>query len=379
MAGNAFGWYGPLIDLADAASHVGSYVQLLVFVRASRPVQRFKASNGGELVRTDVHVGDDTRSYFSICVWQKQMGEVIFAGDVVLIQNVKIVKFGGALEATTVPSSSLLLLVRSHQLLASRGIEELLIQSRVGTGTKGKLGKVLSWAQATGPKLHCTNYPISGWEVQRKNWKVHQDQNLCECISILEILNLAETCRALFYGSIGEICLPFNMNVEGDFEVDKLFVSKRLFKMGDSKTIDDFICLGCKLCGSPVDPRIMETKDPLYCEKSTNHLHDICSIYRPFLLYVWDQSAHIPLLVKNKAAEIFFGNVTAENINECYKGKRSRIDFCKVWLILLKLSLQQGKNSPLKFEININCDRKSGRFELITVKMPCNSRKEGSQ
>ncbi|KAK1279318.1 hypothetical protein QJS04_geneDACA020694 [Acorus gramineus] len=33
------GWCGPLIDLSSAASHVGDYVQLVVFVRQSRLVQ----------------------------------------------------------------------------------------------------------------------------------------------------------------------------------------------------------------------------------------------------------------------------------------------------------------------------------------------------
>ncbi|XP_068639046.1 uncharacterized protein [Aristolochia californica] len=373
MAASAIGWYGPLIDLADAASHIGSYVQLLVFVHTSRPIQRFKASNGGTLSRTDICVGDDTRLYFSICVWQKQMSAMIVAGNVVLIQNVKIVKFGGAVEATTVPSSSLLHLVHSHQLLASKGIEELLAQSKVGTRTKEKLKKVLSWVEATGSKLHRNNQSnISDREVQDKNWKVHEEKNH-ECRLISEVLDLAETCRAVFCGSIGEICMPFNMNIEGEFEVEKLFISKRLLMMGDCKIIDDLICSGCKLCGSPLDSELMEDRGPLYCDKSTNHLHDICSIYRPFLLYVWDQSAHIPLLVKNKAAEILFGNITAESIYECCKGRRRRPDFYKIWLILLKLLLQQGKNSPFKFEITVNCDRQSARFDLVTLIMPCYS------
>ena len=37
MAG--MGWYGPLIDLSRASSHVGDYVQLLVFVHKSTPIQ----------------------------------------------------------------------------------------------------------------------------------------------------------------------------------------------------------------------------------------------------------------------------------------------------------------------------------------------------
>lgn len=36
---SAIGWYGPLIDLSNAALHVGDFVQLLVLVHRSTPVQ----------------------------------------------------------------------------------------------------------------------------------------------------------------------------------------------------------------------------------------------------------------------------------------------------------------------------------------------------
>lgn len=37
---STIGWYGPLIDLSEAASHVGDFVvQLIVFVHCSTPVQ----------------------------------------------------------------------------------------------------------------------------------------------------------------------------------------------------------------------------------------------------------------------------------------------------------------------------------------------------
>ncbi|KAK2999237.1 hypothetical protein RJ639_024257 [Escallonia herrerae] len=35
----AMGWYGPLIDLSKASSHIGDYVQLLVLVHRSTPIQ----------------------------------------------------------------------------------------------------------------------------------------------------------------------------------------------------------------------------------------------------------------------------------------------------------------------------------------------------
>lgn len=112
----AIGWYGPLIDLSQAASHRGDYVQLLVFVHTCRPIQvrpslslshlsatisspiqlflllqKHKSSNANEreppISRTDIHVGDDTRSYFSVSIWNKHMGSMISAGDIVLLQS----------------------------------------------------------------------------------------------------------------------------------------------------------------------------------------------------------------------------------------------------------------------------------------------------
>lgn len=39
MANSGIGWFGPQIDLSDAPSHVGDFVQLLVFVHRSVPLQ----------------------------------------------------------------------------------------------------------------------------------------------------------------------------------------------------------------------------------------------------------------------------------------------------------------------------------------------------
>lgn len=55
MAG-AIGWYGPLIDLSKAASHIGDYVQLLVFVHRTTPVQYKMAKGGREVIRTDIQM-----------------------------------------------------------------------------------------------------------------------------------------------------------------------------------------------------------------------------------------------------------------------------------------------------------------------------------
>lgn len=142
-------------------------------------------------------------------------------------------------------------------------------------------------------------------------------------------------------------------------------------------------------------------------------------------LYLWDESDYMPILVKNRAAEILFGNIKAEKVYSSYRqqmlnknhdlsredkvkdstarfknnldgsvigllsscpsnahkslqseGKqRHAVNFnsYQIWLIFLKLLLQQGKNSPLKFEITVNSslDTENGRFEMASASLPC--------
>ena len=64
-------------------------------------------------------------------------------------------------------------------------------------------------------------------------------------------------------------------------------------------------------------------------------------------LYVFDECGYIPVVVKNKAAEILFGNIKAESVDSTYKsqtcgqrGNKSTEDQCgqglnfySLWLI----------------------------------------------
>ena len=140
---------------------------------------------------------------------------------------------------------------------------------------------------------------------------------------------------------------------------------------------------------------------------------------------MWDESDYMPVLVKNSAAEILFGNIKAEKVYSSYReqvlnhnpGPRhkckdkdaaarlaknlrlsaeglsstSKLDVSKslqleekhlpvkkfnfyaVWLIFLKMLLQQGNNSPLKFEIIVDpsLNVENGRFEMVSATMPC--------
>lgn len=45
------------------------------------------ARNGGELVRMNILVGDETRSYFPVTIWQRHMSSQILAGHIFLLQS----------------------------------------------------------------------------------------------------------------------------------------------------------------------------------------------------------------------------------------------------------------------------------------------------
>lgn len=116
-------------------------------------------SNGGEVIRTDIKVADDTRSFFSVSLWQRKMAAAAIPGDVVLLQSklqritisqligktdstfacnkfhlhlffpfvrdvsdVKVRKFGDSIEATTAHCSSLVCIIHPYEALLSEGI-----------------------------------------------------------------------------------------------------------------------------------------------------------------------------------------------------------------------------------------------------------------
>ncbi|KAH7567895.1 hypothetical protein ACOSP7_009870 [Xanthoceras sorbifolium] len=418
---SAIGWYGPLIDLSRAASHVGDLVQLIVFVHRSTPFQ-YKLSKGGEAVRTDIHVGDDTRPFFCVSLWQKQMGLTAIAGDVILLQNVKLIKFGDVVEAKTVQYSSLQCLIHPYESLMSKGIDELLVGCQVGKTTKEKLSKVIEWVQRSKSAFRI-ELPSSQKRQLSRNWNVPEERKSRDCFSLSEVTRLTNSCKATFNASVGEIFLPITWRQLGEFENEKMFISRRLFKLVDKDLVEDLVCTGCQLCGSPLDLGCGSTLErnsvPLHCDRSSNRLHVVNFIYRPFMLYVWDELEYMPLLVRNNGAELLFGNIKAERVYQCYKERKhdqypdtkdvkrenhynnaratklhkvateavlhscsldaekqqcdKNINSYLIWLILLRMLLKQGKNSPLKFEVVVNggLDKENGRYEMVGVSVPC--------
>ncbi|XP_044510500.1 uncharacterized protein LOC123229012 isoform X2 [Mangifera indica] len=312
---SAIGWYGPLIDLQRAHLHVGDLVQLLVFVHRSTPVQ-YKLSKGGEAIRTDIQVGDDTRPFFSVCLWQKQMGSMAIAGDVILLENVKIIKFGGVVEARTDQYSSLQCLIHPYESLLSKGVDDLILDCQVGKTTKEKLSKVIEWVQRTKSNF-CVELCSSQRRPLLRNWKVLEERKSWKCLSLSEASHFTDNCNVIFNASVGEMFLPITWKAPGEVDYEKMFISRRLSTIEDNDLAEDLICTGCHLCDLPLDSRYRSTSEqnsvPLYCERSSNRLH---------ALYVWDELEYLPLLVRNKAAELLFGNIRAERVYQCYPGKK---------------------------------------------------------
>ncbi|CAI9266599.1 unnamed protein product [Lactuca saligna] len=378
------GWYGPLIDLSQASSHSGHFVQLLVLVHNTLPVQ-YKTSGVGKVIRTDIQVGDDTRRYFPVSIWQKHMESMLKPGNIILLQNVKVTQYGDVVEARTVQQSSIQCLVDSYEAIHSKGENNLMKVNHIGIATKEKLKKVVAWVVRVEPipnKHLLHNYKRNQ---NLKNWKLHEETQHKDCLSLSDVSRLNDSCNASFFASIGEIFLP----IMGEFEEERMFIRSRIFSSAYKNLTEDLICTGCQLCGAPLNSefgsRIEQETVPLYCQKSSNRLHVVSLIYRPFLLYVWDESAYVPVVVKNKAAEILVGNIKAESVHSTYQkqkqgcGQRANksmedqcLDFYSLWLILLKSLLQPGKNSPLKFKVRVDMTKKweNGRFEMLSFSLP---------
>ncbi|XP_022138607.1 uncharacterized protein LOC111009710 isoform X2 [Momordica charantia] len=338
------------------------------------------------------------------------MAATAVPGDVVLLQNVKLRKFGDAVEATTVHCSSLVCVIHPYEALVSEDADDLLANCRAGLVAKEKLRKVVEWVKGAGSTF-CN---IKWNNNQRnnhffRNWKLPEKRMSKDCFSLSEVSYLTESCKAIFDASIGEIFLLSPRMDLDEPRKEKMFVSRRLDNYEDTFLAEDLICTGCQICGCPLGlesgPVVDQNSVPLYCPKSLNRLHVVSMIYKPFMLYVWDESECIPLLVKNQAAEILFGNIKAEKVYSYYseqksnpkpnseavteakhssasvansqrairKGERPSRNIYFIWLIFLKMLLQQGKNSPLKFEITVNTsvDKESGRFEMVSSSFPC--------
>ncbi|KAJ1271256.1 hypothetical protein BS78_06G115300 [Paspalum vaginatum] len=394
-------WYGPLIDLSAAASHVGGFVQLLAAVRSVLPHQERNAATGRTYQKAIVEVGDDTRSSFCVSLWSSKHTSTIVAGDVLLLQNIKIVEFRNGLEGRASQISAVQILLNSKGLLNAEpeGIGDLISSCKVGDTTKSKLRRVADWTLrskcATGENHHQL-------QVVSKNWKETKENGSTDFLSVSELLSQRKFCNLNVYACIAKIVLMGSPTCH--LKANLTVIDKHSFKE-QNEIVRDFITAGCKLCGSPLYHKNFQGENTfaLDCLHNPKYLHVPGQIYRPFLIYVYDQSGQVPLLVRNKAAEILFANIIADDLSECYKRhmlletyepgnfsasgmidgsgnkeipKRRKSEqkpnFHLIWLILIKCLLSQGNNSPFCFQILVSPDKnvEDGRFELVSLTMP---------
>lgn len=332
--------------------------------------------------------------------------------------DLKITRYGDTVEARALHCSSLQCLLQPDDFVASKGLDKLIGECRVGITVKDKLQKVAGWLQRA-RLAHCgsaLNY-YEGRRQAKVNWKLHEEIRTQDCSSLSELCQCEDCCNATFHASVGEIFLPITWANLREPEADRMFISRRLHVLGQNSLVDDLITIGCQLCGTPVNSTLGSNVEhdtiPLYCQRSSDRLHVIGTIYRPFLLYVWDDSKYLPISVTNKAAELLFANIPAEKVHSSYKSHRpcpsrtgfrndhssevyARKEVCNlsctdkilqtkdkkggdqnpnfymIWLILLNMLFQHEKNSPFKFKVTVDTNRdwENGRLEMVSVSLP---------
>ncbi|KAF8714906.1 hypothetical protein HU200_027442 [Digitaria exilis] len=389
----AVSWYGPLIDLSAAASHVGGFVQLLVAVRRVLPHQEQNAATGRTYQKTIVEVGDDTRSSFCVSLWSSKHSSCIIAGDVLLMQNIKIVEFRNGLEGRASQLSAVQVLLNSKDLTSAEGLGELVTRCKVGDATKSKLRRVAEWTLCTKRALGESNQQV---QAMTKNWTESKEKESADLLCVSGLFSQKKLCNMSVYACIAKMVVVSSPASH----LGQLSVVDKLSLKANNDIVRDFITTGCKLCGSPLYHKNLhgENTFAIDCPNNPKYLHVPGQIYKPFMIYVYDQSGQVPLLVRNKAAEMLFANIIADDVSKCYKshmlsetyesgnlsasgtidavGKRRKNEqkpnFHQIWLIVIKCILNQGSNSPFCFQILVNPEKnvEEGRFELVSLTMP---------
>lgn len=90
-------------------------------------------------------------------------------------------------------------------------------------------------------------------EYMPRNWAIHEESEPRDCSSLVEVSQLTTSCKTIVHASIGEIVPLLNARTLGDTEKEKIFHSRRVYKTEVNKLVEDLLCTGCQLCGSPLD------------------------------------------------------------------------------------------------------------------------------
>lgn len=86
-----------------------------------------------------------------------------------------------------------------------------------------------------------------------RNWTVLEEREPKDCSSLMEVSQLTTSCKTIVYASIGEIVPLLNAMTLGDTHNEKIFLSRRVYKTESNNLVEDLLCTGCQLCGSPLD------------------------------------------------------------------------------------------------------------------------------
>ncbi|KAJ7555959.1 hypothetical protein O6H91_05G062900 [Diphasiastrum complanatum] len=328
-------WYGPLVELADAAAHVGDYVQLVVFVLQYNHSQIIKNIRNVPVNKATMLVGDRTRIYFKVVLWQVHASTNICAGDIVFLQNMKVREYRGQIEALTVQHSTVKTLVQRAALLSSDGKLQKTLADPCGPIVHEKLKSVAYWARQTQmtllsflvetPLHHDMSTPLDlnkflGFAVtpyEHEGYAREQLDLSSECSLLADAASCMESRTMKFFAHIGEISLPFvHKGVKSSTKLS--FASQTLFGNSAHEFVRALLCIGCTLCDLPLDHDINRVYIRCTCTTQPINAKSISWIYRPFLVHVWDGSGQISILVKNKVAVKMFADVKAEDVFQSF-------------------------------------------------------------
>uniref|UniRef100_A0A0D9W5N3 Uncharacterized protein n=1 Tax=Leersia perrieri TaxID=77586 RepID=A0A0D9W5N3_9ORYZ len=223
-----------------------------------------------------LEVADDTRSSFCVSLWPKH-GSSVLAGDVLLLQNIKIVEFRNGLEGRASQISAVQVFLNSKDL-KERGIDELIDNCKVGDNTRSKLRRVVEWAWMQHNKCALAE---NCHKATLKNWKDRKEKELGEFLSISELLPQSKLCNIGIYAFVCKMVLTGSLTSDSN---RKFSVIERFSLKEHNDIVRDLVTTGCTLCGSPLYPKyapyIANVSPAIYMYKDICfHCHDIVNLY----------------------------------------------------------------------------------------------------
>eukprot|EP00249_Psilotum_nudum_P020792 c27849_g1_i1 orf=1121-2521(+) len=428
------GWYGPLVDIAEARAYVGHYVQLVALVLQCQPPEKVQTSKGTEVIKSALQVGDNTSLHFKVSLWKEHACHEFWAGDILFLQNLKVTEFRGQVEATSVQWSRISILVKRYDLLCSRGSEKAVALCQYGPATKMKLKLVMDWAEDTQLTLlsFLAHHPVESVRKQKHAMEDYSSKQsriqrhgirsmlsgneTRKCSSIAEVCGILESCFVEFSAYVGDICLPVqSKNSNRPLGSDGwILCSKNLHGKDAECFLKELTCIGCEWCGYPLQPDHNGVYGSCQCSSGQHFARNseaqlfrnaenknVGWIFRPFILHIWDQSATMSLNVKHTAAVQLFASISAESVSHslqkkcdstedqqgsmlgCHRSEQAssssrragKPNFGLLLILLLRCILTRDKNSPFTFRVlchsqNEKWDFIHSPFNLISFHMP---------